>query len=31
LCRGRAFAFSPFQGVDLISCVESGKRIRRSV
>ena len=31
LCRGRAFAFSPFQGADLISYVKSGKRIRRSV
>ncbi len=31
LCRGKAFAFSPVQGADLISYVESAKRIRRSV
>ena len=31
LCRGKAFAFSPVQGADLISYVDSGKRIRRSV
>ncbi len=31
LCRGKAFAFSPVQDADLISYVDSGKRIRRSV
>jgi hypothetical protein len=31
LCRGKAFAFSPVQDADLVSYVESGKRIRRSV
>ena len=31
LCRGKAFALSPVQGADLISYVESEKRIRRTV